>query len=122
MLLGFEVELGTGATADQETLRRLCIEGSAPPGAGAVAQATAGSLTGQFRGTSMRAFRALLEKGRFHLLASDAHSTVEYTWSPAPALAELGKHVSPEDRTLLTESNPARILSGRWPLPLAPRR
>jgi protein-tyrosine phosphatase len=90
--------------------------------AGAIAQGTAGSLTSLFRRQSAKTFFELLARGRFSLLASDAHSEPAYTWSLEPLLAELGKRVSPGDRQLLTEVNPARILEGGRPVPVMPTR
>jgi tyrosine-protein phosphatase YwqE len=88
--------------------------------AGAVAQGTAGSLSGIFRKQSQKTFHELLARGWLSLLASDAHSQPEYTWSLEPLLAELGKRLSPPDRELMTELNPARVLAGKNPIPFAP--
>jgi len=90
--------------------------------AGAIAQGTAGSLSSMFRKQSLKAFRELLARGWLSLLATDAHSQPEYTWSLEPLLAELGKRLSPADRELMTEVNPARVLEGKNPVPLAPKR
>jgi protein-tyrosine phosphatase len=90
--------------------------------AGAVAQGTAGSLSSMFRKQSMKTFHELLARGWFSLLASDAHSQPDYTWSLAPLLTELGKRLSAADRELLTEVNPARVLEGKSPIPLVPKR
>jgi tyrosine-protein phosphatase YwqE len=90
--------------------------------AGAIAQGTAGSLSAMFRKQSQKTFLELLARGWFSLLASDAHSQPEYTWSLEPLLAELGKRLSPADRELLTEVNPVRVLEGKKPLPLAGKK
>jgi len=90
--------------------------------AGAVAQGTAGSLSSMFRKQSLKAFHGLLARGWLSLLASDAHSDLEYTWSLEPLLADLGKRLSPADRELMTEVNPARVLEGKRPIPLVPKR
>ncbi len=90
--------------------------------AGAVLQGTAGSLSPMFRRDCQKTFFDLLARGWFGLLASDAHSEPEYTWSLAPLLAELGDRLTPEDRDLLVNVNPARVLDGKRPLPLIPRR
>lgn len=90
--------------------------------AGAVAQGTAGSLSSMFRKQSLKAFHELLARGWLSLLASDAHSEPEYTWSLEPLLADLGKRLSPADRELMTEVNPARVLEGKNPIPLSPKR
>jgi protein-tyrosine phosphatase len=88
--------------------------------AGAVAQGTAGSLSPLFRRDSLRAFHYLLAHGGYSLLASDAHFDTEYTWSPAPLLAELEGRVPAASLALLTGENPARVLGGRRPLPVPP--
>ncbi len=90
--------------------------------AGAVAQGTAGSLSRMFRKQSAKAFYELLARGWLSLLASDAHSEPEYTWSLEPLLADLGKRLSSGDRELLTEVNPARVLEGKSPILLMPKR
>jgi protein-tyrosine phosphatase len=90
--------------------------------AGAIAQGTAGSLSSMFRKQSAKAFQELLARGWFSLLASDAHSEPEYTWSLEPLLTELGKRVSPSDRELLTEVNPGRVLEGKGPIPLMAKK
>jgi protein-tyrosine phosphatase len=90
--------------------------------AGAVAQGTAGSLSNMFRKQSSKAFHELLARGWLSLLASDAHSEPQYTWSLEPLLADLGKRLSPADRELMTEVNPARVLEGKKPVPLASKR
>lgn len=90
--------------------------------AGAVLQGTAGSFTDMFRRSSQKTFLELLARGWYGLLASDAHSEPDFTWSLGPLLAELGDRVSPEDRTLLVNVNPGRLLEGKRPLPLVPKR
>ena len=90
--------------------------------AGAVAQGTAASLSSMFRKQSLKAFHELLARGWFSLLASDAHSQPESTWSLQPLVTELGKRLSPADRELMTEVNPARVLEGERPVPLSPKR
>jgi protein-tyrosine phosphatase len=90
--------------------------------AGAILQGTSGSFTDLFRRGSQKTFLELLARGWFSLLASDAHSEPDYTWSLGPLMAELGDRLSPEDRTLLVNVNPARILEGKRPLPLVPKQ
>lgn len=84
--------------------------------AGAVAQATAGSLSPMFRRDSLRTFHALLARGWYSLLASDAHADTEYTWSPALVLGEVEGTVAAETLALLTEENGARVIAGERPL------
>lgn len=93
-------------------LLRACIR------AGAIAQGTAGSMSGQFRRGSMRTFLDLLARGDLQLLASDAHCQVDYTWSLQPLKDELSKRLTPEQLHLLTHVNPERVLGGESPLPL----
>jgi len=88
--------------------------------AGAVAQATAGSLTGGFRSSSLRTFKALLERGYLSLLASDAHAGLPYTWTPGRMVAEVGKDVPSEALEALVEHNPAILLGGGKPEPVVP--
>ena len=90
--------------------------------AGAVLQGTAGSFSPLFRKSSQKTFLELLARGWFSLLASDGHSDPEYTWSLGPLLAELGDRVSADDRNLLVNVNPARVIEGKRPLPLVPSR
>ena len=90
--------------------------------AGAVLQGTSGSLTSLFRKGSQKTFLELLARGWFGLLASDGHSTPEYTWTVGAMLAELGTRLTPEDCDLLVSVNPARVLEGKRPIPLAPKR
>jgi protein-tyrosine phosphatase len=90
--------------------------------AGAVLQGTSGSLTTLFRKDSRRTFLELLARGWFSLLASDGHSTLDYTWTVGAMLAELGDRLTPQDRDLLVSVNPARVLEGKRPIPLTPKR
>ena len=90
--------------------------------AGAVLQGTAGSFSPLFRRDSHKTFYELLARGWFSLLASDGHSEPEYTWSLGPLLAELGDRISPEERDLLVNVNPSRVLEGKRPIPMAPKR
>lgn len=90
--------------------------------AGAILQGTSGSLSGPFRRDSQKTFHELLARGWFGLLASDAHSAPEYTWTVAPMLAELGSRLTEEERDLLVNVNPTRVLEGERPVALAPKR
>jgi protein-tyrosine phosphatase len=90
--------------------------------AGAVLQGTSGSLSSMFRRQSQKTFNELLARGWFGLLASDAHWEPEYTWSLGPLLAELGDRLSPDDRDLLVNVNAARVLEGKRPIPIVPKR
>jgi protein-tyrosine phosphatase len=90
--------------------------------AGAVLQGTAGSFGPLFHRDSHKTFYELLARGWFGLLASDGHSEPEYTWSLAPMLAKLGDRISPDERNLLVNVNPGRVLEGKQPIPLVPQR
>lgn len=90
--------------------------------AGAILQGTSGSFSPLFRKGSQKTFFELLARGWFSLLASDAHSEPEYTWSLAPLLGEIGDRISPEERDLLVHVNPTRVLEGKRPIPIAPKR
>lgn len=94
--------------ADPAVLRS-CLE------AGAVLQATAGSLSPLFRRDSARSFEELLNRGWYSVLASDAHADTEYTYTPAALLAELGERVSPATWRKLLCDNPRLLLAGRRP-------
>lgn len=80
--------------------------------AGAVAQATAASLTGEFGRGPGRAFAKLLSQGAIALLASDAHSYRTDSWTLAPVLERLRGTISEEDVALLVNENPRRLLAG----------
>ena len=90
--------------------------------AGAILQGTSGSFSPLFRRDSHKTFHELLARGWFSLLASDAHSEPEYTWSLGPLLAELGDRISLDERNLLVNVNPARALEGKRPIPVVPPR
>jgi protein-tyrosine phosphatase len=85
--------------------------------AGAVLQATAGSLSPLFRRESKRVFRELLERGWYSVLASDAHADTEYTYTLAPLLAELRGRVPETVLQTLTCENPRLLLAGERPRP-----
>jgi tyrosine-protein phosphatase YwqE len=89
---------------------------------GAILQGTSGSLSPMFRKQSQKTFLALLARGWYSLLASDAHSDPEYTWTLGPLLAELGDRISPQDRDLLLCVNAGSVLGGRRPISLTSKR
>lgn len=88
--------------------------------AGAVAQATAASLTGEFGRPAERAFARLLSAGLIGLLASDAHAFRKDIWTLAPLLERLGRSVSAEDLRTLVDENPRRLLAGESLLKVQP--
>ena len=162
LLLGFEVEAGVAAFADEEALGTLAIEGSggaivlempytgwpvymdeaifrlstsgflpvlAHPErndrvqkssdlmvgcikAGAIGQSTAASLSGEFGRGPAQALRRLLSEGLIQLIASDAHAYRREGWTLAPMLAALAGLVSEETLTVLSDTNPGRLLAG----------
>jgi protein-tyrosine phosphatase len=81
--------------------------------AGAVAQATAASLSGEFGRGPERAFRKLLSQGSVALLASDAHAYRTDDWTLTPCLESLRGAVTKETLDLLVEENPKRLLAGQ---------
>jgi protein-tyrosine phosphatase len=88
--------------------------------AGAVAQGTAASLTGEFGRDSERAFHKLLTSGAMALLASDAHAYRTDGWTLATVLESLRGEVTKESLDILVEKNPKRLLSGQALLKLKP--
>jgi protein-tyrosine phosphatase len=90
---------------DPEPLAR-CLK------AGAVAQATAASLTGEFGRPAERAFSRLLSAGLIGLLASDAHAFRRDIWTLGPLLESLSGSVSVDDLQILVEENPRHLLAG----------
>ncbi len=76
--------------------------------AGAVAQATSGSLGGEFDRASTQTFFRLVSEGLIGLLASDAHAHRRKGWTMIPMLDALDGLVPEESLVALTEVNPAR--------------
>lgn len=79
---------------------------------GALAQVTAGSLTGGFGETVRRAAHAMLERGLVHVIASDAHD--ERHRPP-----DLSRALDGPQAEWMTQAAPAAILEG-GPLPERP--
>ena len=88
--------------------------------AGAVVQATAASLTGEFGRGPERAFHALLAQGSIGLLASDAHAYRTEGWTLDSVLESLRPTVRDEDLAVLVDKNPERLLAGQTLLKLRP--
>jgi protein-tyrosine phosphatase len=80
--------------------------------AGAAAQATAASLTGEFGRGTVRTLRRLLSEGLIRLLASDAHAYRSDGWTLAPMLAALEGFVANDALNTLVDANPRRLLAG----------
>jgi protein-tyrosine phosphatase len=89
--------------------------------AGAVAQATAASLTGEFGRGAERAFAKLLSQGAIGLLGSDAHAYRKDSWTLAPVLESLRGVISEEDMFVLVQENPRRLLAGQPLLKVRPQ-
>jgi protein-tyrosine phosphatase len=88
--------------------------------AGAAAQATAASLTGEFGRAPERAFHKLLSQGSIGLLASDAHAYRTDGWTLGPVLASLRETVREEDLAVLVDKNPQRLLAGHTLIKVRP--
>lgn len=88
--------------------------------AGAVAQATAASLGGDFGRSTIQAFRRHLLRGEISLLASDAHFHRRSSWTVAPLVAELRDRISEDDLNTLVTVNPGILLSGGRPVTVIP--
>jgi protein-tyrosine phosphatase len=81
--------------------------------AGAVVQATAASLSGEFGRGPERAFRRLLSQGAIGLLASDAHAYRKDGWTLTPLLENLRDTVREQDLAVLVKGNPQRLVAGQ---------
>lgn len=82
---------------------------------GAIAQITAGSLTGDFGKAALAAAAELLKRGLVHVIASDAHS-LDRRPPRMSAAREKVRQRWPELETSLFEANPRAIISNQ-PLP-----
>jgi len=78
--------------------------------AGAVAQSTGASLTGEFGRETVQTFRRLLTEGWVSLLGSDAHAYRRDGWTFAPVLSALDGLVDEEGLATLVDVNPCRLL------------
>jgi protein-tyrosine phosphatase len=88
--------------------------------AGAVAQATAASLGGEFGRSTEKTLFKLLSEGLIGLVASDAHAYRTDRWTLASVLETLSGIVSEDDLTKLVERNPRRLLAGEGLLRVGP--
>ncbi|MHB1298383.1 MAG: tyrosine-protein phosphatase [Gemmatimonadaceae bacterium] len=86
--------------------------------AGAYLQVNAGSLLGQHGERATAIARILLEQGWVDYVASDHHA--RGTPATARAIALIAERGGVQQARRLTEENPARILTGEDPLPVAP--
>lgn len=88
--------------------------------AGAVAQATAGSLSGMFGRASEKTFQRLISEGLISMVASDAHAQQPGNWTLAPVLEVLEGWLTAEEITALTQTNPRELMEGGAPRPVRP--
>ena len=80
--------------------------------AGAIAQGTAASLTGEFGRSPAQTLRRLLSEGHIRLLSSDAHAYRKDGWTMETMLEDLADYAGADSLALLTRENPARLLAG----------
>lgn len=80
--------------------------------AGALVQATAGSLGEPFGKEAERCFFRLIDLGLVDLVASDAHWFRREDWTMERMLVLLEKRVGTEDLLALAYTNPLRLVSG----------
>lgn len=85
--------------------------------AGALAQVTAGSLTGTFGAPAQKAANAMLEQGLVHVLASDAHDSVH-----RPPDLRLPGLLDDDQLAWMTADAPTAIVGGRQLPPRPPLR
>lgn len=83
---------------------------------GAVAQVTAGSLTGVFGQAVRRTALDMVRRGLIHVVASDAHSTRGRSPVLSAALKVIAREFGEKAARELVEENPRRVLEG---LPVA---
>ncbi|MCX5734929.1 MAG: capsular biosynthesis protein [candidate division NC10 bacterium] len=90
---------------DPDLLRQLVA-------AGALAQVTAGSLTGEFGPVARRAANKMLERNLIHLIATDAHGTQKRRPVLTPGLAAAAAIVGEEAARAMVLDAPRAILAG----------
>ncbi len=91
---------------DSSDRLRTCLN------AGAVAQATAGSLSGMFGRPAVKTFHRLLGEGLISMVASDAHANMREGWTMTPMLQNIAGRLRADDVTALSETNPRLLLEG----------
>ncbi len=79
---------------------------------GALAQVTAGSITGQFGARAAAAARVFLEHGCAHFIASDAHSPRGRRPALQAALQEASRLIGENKAQELVNKNPRHVLKG----------
>jgi protein-tyrosine phosphatase len=85
--------------------------------AGAVIQATGGTLTGEFGNGAIKTFHRLFSEGLVSLIATDAHSFRQENWTMDSLLEALEGQLSEADLVRLTTTNPRSLMRGE---PLEP--
>jgi protein-tyrosine phosphatase len=80
--------------------------------AGALAQVTAGSLTGEFGPVARRTANKMLERNLIHLIATDAHGTQKRRPVLTPGLAAAAAIVGEEAARAMVLDTPRAILAG----------
>ncbi len=80
---------------------------------GALAQVTAGSLTGLFGSTAATAAQLFLAHGCIHFIASDAHSPRGRAPVMSGALEPAGRLLGEDGAARLVKDNPRRVLQGK---------
>lgn len=83
---------------------------------GAIAQVTAGSLTGEFGKAALAAATELLKRGLVHVIATDSHSLTRRPPRMTEAREMIRRKWSAEVEEMLFESN-ARAIIANQPLP-----
>jgi protein-tyrosine phosphatase len=86
---------------------------------GIALQVTIGSLAGAFGKLARKTAEELLKLGAVHLVATDAHSDGQRMQAVPEGLARLRKLLGPEEYRRATFDNPAALLGGSLPEPLA---
>jgi protein-tyrosine phosphatase len=99
-------ERNSGFTKDPSLLYDLIARG-------ALAQVTAGSLTGLFGLTAAKAAQLFLEHGCAHFIASDAHSTRGRAPVLAEALTAAGGLLGEDGAECLVKANPHNAVQGK---------
>ncbi|MCK9230992.1 MAG: hypothetical protein M0Q23_08000 [Syntrophales bacterium] len=83
---------------------------------GVFVQVTAMSLTGEFGDAAQTAALTLLDSGRIHFVATDAHSPTRRRPVLSGAAVLLRKRIGEKGTRRLLEENPRRMLAGLDPL------
>ena len=99
-------ERNTGVVRDPDRLFDVLQDGI-------LLQITAGSLTGEFGIDSQICAELLLDSGKVHIIASDAHSCEFRQPILSKAVEAASRRIGAEQARRLARDNPAEILEGR---------